>query len=421
MKVLVLGSGAKDHAIVYAFSKSRVIDGLYIAPCNPGTKQIAVNLEGVDPANKHQVYQACIENGIDFVFIGTEAPLFTGVVDFLTNKGIFTFGAPGYALKLEGNRQFSRQFTMRYGIPTPAYKIFNDINELKLFLQTSTWKSYVVKKNTISPSRLMIDSKDHKTIINFAKELMKDGPVILEEHKDGIPVTVSLILDNSNFFMLPICSDYHKSEENDIGMPTGGLGSICPLPLSKTQKTDLLEKIIKPTLIGLENEGLAYRGILTFSIIFTKDSPILIDYHVRLNDPATQTMVPIIENDIGSIMEAVRNNRLDELELVTNNYSTVSVVIASRGYPDTPETGKEVTPIPSVYLNNVLSQNPYIFCGAVKEIDGKIVTTGGRNFTIVGVGNSVIEANAQAYSIINSIKFDGCWYRKDIGNKFFEN
>lgn len=420
MKVLVLGSGAKDHAVTHAFSKSKVIDGLFVAPCNPGTKQIATNLEGVDPANKHQVYEACIEHNIDFVFIGTEAPLFTGVVDFLTNKGIFTFGAPGYALKLEGDRHFSRRFTLKYGIPTPKYKIFEKVEDLSAFLKENNGKRFVVKKNTISPSRLMVDSKEYDTIIKFASELLKDSPILLEEHVDGLPVTVSLILDNSNFIMLPICSDYHKSEE-DTGTPTGGLGSICPLPLSENQKKELSERIISPTLKGLEEEGLSYRGILTFSIIFTKTGPVLLDYHVRLNDPATQTMVPVIQNDIGDIMEAVKNNELDQFELVTNNYSTVSVVIASEGYPNSPITQKEVKPIPEVYLNNILQGNPYIFCGAVKEKDGKIITSGGRNFTIVGVGESVVEANAKAYSLVDLIKFDGAWYRKDIGNKFFEN
>lgn len=231
MRVLVLGSGAKDHAIAWWFSQSRLIDGLYVAPGNVGTKAIAVNL-AIDPSDPEQVYEACQTHGIDFVFVGTEAPLFTGVIDFLNERGgIDTFGAPNRALKLEGDRNFARMFSDRHNIPTSSHVLFDDEEKLSEYLKRHEGERFVVKSNAIAPSRVMVDSSDYSTLMDFSKSLLATGPIILEEHLNGLPITITLFLDNKGYLMLPTSSDYMKVEEG--GLPTGGMGSICPVPLQK--------------------------------------------------------------------------------------------------------------------------------------------------------------------------------------------
>ena len=424
MKVLVLGSGAKDHAIAWLFSKGKLIEGLYVAPSNPGTAGFAVNLPEVNPADKNQVLAACKKYGIDFVFIGTEMPLQTGVIDHLNKNGISTFGAPSYALKLEGDRKFAREFAARHNIPVPNYKVFSCTKDIEKYLDENKGKTFTIKTNEMSPSRTMAYSNDKKVLLPFAEKLLQKGPVIIEDKVKGISITGSILVDNVGYFVLPLCSEYTKREHTDkgLGTPTGGMGAICPIPLSPEVKEAVLKKIIHPTFKGLKEENLYYKGVLTFSIILASDGPYLVDYHVRLNDPATQAMVPLIKNDFVELMMAMQNNTLKQVEPITSNESSVCVVIASEGYPNDTKTGMKLAPIPPKFLGNCYDDGTYLFFGAVqRKEDGEIYTTGGRAATIVGVGQNIIQANSMAYKAIDTVTFDGAWHREDIGNKFFEN
>lgn len=424
MKVLVLGSGAKDHAIAWWFSKSTLIEGLYVAPSNPGTESFAVNLPDVDPSDKEQVLKACKENAIDFVFIGTEKPLFTGVIDHLNKNGISTFGAPGYALKLEGDRKFAREFAARHGIPVPDYKVFEDDAEVSAFLDENAGRMFTIKSNEMSPSRMMIHSADKDVLLSYARELLKKGPVVLEDCIDGLGVTASILVDNEGYYVLPLCSEYTKREHTDkgIGTPTGGMGAVCPVAIGQEARDLISRTIIHPTFKALKEENLYYKGVLTFSIVMSQKGPFLVDYHVRLNDPATQTMVPLIRNDLVELMVAMQNNTLKHIAPKFTDQSSVSVVIASEGYPNDTRTGSRLEPVDPRHLGNFIDDGAFVFFGAVeKRSDGRIYTTGGRAATIVGLGRNIIEANSKAYGAIDAIQFDGSWYREDIGNKFFEN
>lgn len=421
MRVLVLGSGAKDHAITWLFSQSRLIEGLYVAGGNIGTAAIAVNLADLDPSSPEDVYEACLEYAIHFVFVGTEAPLFTGVIDYLNERGINTFGAPMHALALEGDRQFARNFTGRHNIPVPGNRMFEDEQSLSQFLRRHEGEQFVLKKNALAPSRIMINSCDHDKLMSFARSILPKDAIMLEEALKGLPITITVFTDNNGYLMLPLCSDYTHSEEGDSGAPTGGMGSICPVPLDKVEKQAIIEQIIEPTLYGMRVEQIAYKGVLTFSVIITNDGPVLVDYHVRFNDPATQAIVPLIKSDIIEILQAMDQDRLSEVTLSVTTQSAVAVVVASRGYPEAPETGKTVAPLPLSIRNNMFQGKPFVFYGAVQEKDGKALTSGGRNITLVGLGRNIIEANKHAYEYIDEVQFDGAWYRSDIGNKFFEH
>ena len=423
MKVLVLGSGAKDHAIAWWFSRSRLIEGLYMAPSNPGTSGFAVNLPDVNPSDKDQVLAACKEHGIDFVFIGTEAPLQTGVIDHLNKHGIETFGAPGYALKLEGDRSFSREFAKKYNIPIPNYRIFNTKAELEAFLKENAGKTFIIKPNDLSPSRVMICSSNFKSLLSYGTKLLKKSPVVVEDYIEGRQATISILMDNEGYFILPICYEYTKREHTDVGdgVATGGMGAVCPLPLEQEELDQIYKTVVHPTFKALKAENLYYKGILTFSLLKSNDGPVLADYHVRLNDPATQAMVSIIRNDLCVLMQAMHNNTLKQVKLETTGKSAVAVVIASEGYPLDTKVGQVLSPIPPQYMSNAIDNGTYLFFGAVESKDGSIRTNGGRAATIVGVDDNIMHANSRAYKSIDLVSFDGSWYRSDIGLKFFIN
>ncbi|MGM0431500.1 MAG: phosphoribosylamine--glycine ligase [Spirochaetota bacterium] len=419
MKVLVLGSGAKDHALSWLFSKSRRLTGLFIAPGNAGTEHLGVNLPDVDPADPQAVLQACRAHNIDFVFCGTEAPLAAGVVDTLLAEGIKTFGAPLASLKLEGERSFAREFTTRHGIPIPSHYIARSADELEAFIEANIDKRFVLKRNGLAPSRVMIDSSDKGHLMDFGRRLLEKGEVLIEEHLKGMPLTVTILTDGMQYLMLPLCSDYTKAEEHGKGAATGGMGSVCPVPvLDRKTKQAITEHIVEPTLKGLVDEQLSYKGVLIFSLILTDSGPKLVDYHVRFNDPATQAMAPLITSDFLDLLEAIENRTLNETELKISNNSSVAVVVASRGYPENPVSGKRVS-LPAYAGSNMIFDKTITFFGAVERTGAYLQTSGGRCFTVVGIGTNILEANTAAYSVIPEVAFEGAWYRSDIGNKFF--
>ena len=421
MRVLMLGSGAKDHAILWWFSKSCLISELFIAPGNLCTEDIATNLKDINPANPDEVYRACIDHRIDLVFIGTEAPLFTGVVEALTEKNIKVIGATSKAIKLEGDRSFARAFTQRHNIPVPRNSLFGDIDGLEKYLRKHEGETFTIKSNSVSPSRVMLTSSDTDALLKYASILLSKGPVLLEEYIKGISVTCTILVDGNGYLLLPMTSDYNKVAK-DNRTPTGGMGAICPVPIVESLKTSIINEIIEPTLYGMKVEQLLYKGVLTFSIIITEErKPILVDYHVRLNDPATQAMVPIIETDLIAIINAMEEDRVKDIELETNDRCTVAVVLASKGYPLKPDTGKEIGNLSNAFLMNC-TKKPFVFCGAIdRDSSGLPITTGGRNLTVVGFGKNLKEAGTMAYDLINGKKFENLWYREDIGEKYFQS
>ena len=248
MRVLILGSGAKDHAVAWWFSRSCYISALYIAPGNLATARFAINLPSVNPSDPADVYEACTVYNIDFVFIGTEAPLFTGVVQYLTDRGIRTFGAPTRSLKLEGDRSFSRAFMARHNIPVPRGSFFKDKESLRKYLEKHDGETFIIKSNSVTPSRIMLTSDSAESLIDFADSLLERSPVLLEEHLRGIPASCTLLLDNNGYLMLPLTSDYTQKAADDK-TPTGGMGAICPVPIIEELKDEIRERIIEPSRI----------------------------------------------------------------------------------------------------------------------------------------------------------------------------
>ena len=418
MRVLILGSGAKDHAVAWWFSRSCYISALYIAPGNLATARFAINLPSVNPSDPADVYEACTVYNIDFVFIGTEAPLFTGVVQYLTDRGIRTFGAPTRLLKLEGDRSFSRAFMARHNIPVPRGSFFKDRESLRKYLEKHDGETFIIKSNSVTPSRIMLTSDSAKSLIDFADSLLQRSPVLLEEHLQGIPASCTLLLDNNGYLMLPLTSDYTQKAADDK-TPTGGMGAICPVPIIEALKDEIRERIIEPTLYGMKVEQLSYKGVLTLSLIITDDrKPYLVDYHVRFNDPAAQAMIPLIQTDIIEILNAMQEDKISSVDLSVSELCSVAVVLASEGYPMKPEIGREVKGLTNMLLEPIAGY-PLVFCGALQDEGGRAITTGGRNITVVGFGENLERANHQAYKVIKHKDFGRLWYRDDIGNAYF--
>ncbi len=419
MRVLLLGSGAKDHAMVWWFSKSRYISGLYAAPGNLATSRIATNLPDTDPSDPEAVYRACLDHSIDFVFIGTEQPLFTGVASYLGERNIPVFGAPEKSLKLEGDRSFSRAFMARHNIPVPKGIFFDSEEPLERYLDRHEGTTFIIKSNLMTPSRIMLTSSNKDSLMAFARDLFRRGPVLLEQYIRGIPASCSLLIDDNGYLILPLTSDCTKKSKNDM-TPTGGMGSVCPVPVLEDMMDIIRERIIDPTLYGLKVEKLAYKGVLTLSLMLDEATrePYLVDYHVRFSDPSAQAMIPLIDTDIIEILWAMAENRVDEIRLERSDLCSVAVVLASEGYPMDIRTGIEIKGITNVFLEHV-GDSPIVFCGALRNEGGRAVTTGGRNITVVGLGKNLQIANQAAYSLIKGKAFEHLWYRDDIGNDYF--
>ena len=418
MRVLVLGSGAKDHAMTWWLSKSCFISGLFVARGNYCTPDIAEKLENVDPSDGESVYKACVEHEIDLVFVGTEAPLLTGVIEYLNARGIKTFGAPSKSIKLEDDKAFSRSFTDRHNIPTPRRSLFADIEHMARYLERHKGRDFIVKSNNISPSRETLSSNDTDKLLEYAERLLQKGPVFLEEYVPGLPITATILLDNKNYLPLPIVSEYTRRKEGD-DVPTGGMGAICPVPIHEDIAEAIKEKIIDPTLYGMKVEQLSYKGVLTLSMMIREDGePYLVDYHVRFNDPAAQAMIPLIQTDIIEILNAMQEDKISSVDLSVSELCSVAVVLASEGYPMEPEIGREVKGLTNMLLEPIAGY-PLVFCGALQDEGGRAITTGGRNITVVGFGENLERANHQAYKVIKHKDFGRLWYRDDIGNAYF--
>lgn len=420
MNILVLNSGAKDTAIAWWMSKSRLIENLYVAPGCPGTESYAVNLPDVDIQDPEQVLKACRDYSIDHVVIGTEGPLLAGVADCLTSNGIATFGAPVNSLRLETDRVFARDFARNHGVRCPDFRVFGNVQEMKDFLEKEgNGRLYTLKPNGFAISRSIVNSSDPETLVSYAGPMLKKGPVLLEDHIEGLPVTITLLLDMKGYQTLPLCSEYTKREHGDGNVVTGGMGAICPVPLSYDMNEKLVNTVIRPVFEGMKQEGLLYRGVLTMAMVLKDNDVYLVDFHLRFNDPAAQTILPLIQNDALTVIEAMQSDTLSSFVLNTDNRSAVSIVIAGEGYPQKPRKGLRFKTLAGA-PDNRLDGAPLIFLGAVgRDSKGAMITTGGRAATVVALGTNITEANSAVYKAVPYVTFKGSWFREDIGNKFF--
>jgi phosphoribosylamine--glycine ligase len=414
LKVLVLGSGAREHALIWKFSQSTRISGLFAAPGNAGAEDLAANLPDVDPLKPESVLAAAGKYGITHVFVGPEEPLTLGVADVLREAGIAVIGAHREAARLEGSKAFAKAFMRRNAIPTAEYHEFTDLKAAAKYIKTSE-KKIVLKKNGLAAGKGVLESDNKSKMLKFAEKVLEDDTLIIEEFLEGFEATVFAVCDGKNYLLLPPCADFKKAGENDTGPNTGGMGSVCPVPgLDAQLQARIRSETIEPTFAALKKENLMYKGILYFGLMITAEGPKILEYNVRFGDPETQALLPLINSDFGNLCDAIATESLDTFPLEVSEKSSLGVVIAAQGYPGSYEKG-----IPVHFAEKADEKDIHIFhASTLRGGDGTVLTNGGRCFTVVALGKDIYEAAERVYAGVKNLSFKGAWYRPDIGKRF---
>jgi phosphoribosylamine--glycine ligase len=415
LKVLVTGSGAREHTIAWKFSKSKRISGLFIAPGNAGTASIGTNCSDIDPMDFKAIADLCTDKQIDLVFVGPEAPLAEGIVDYLKNQKISVIGPSKDSALLESSKVHSKDFMMKHGIPTALARKFHDFNDFKTAVEQTTGK-IVIKKNGLAAGKGVLESQNHKELLAFGKKILSSDSLLVEEFLEGYELSVFALTDGEDYLLLPTCADFKKAGDGDMGPNTGGMGSVCPVPtVDSTLVKRIEDDVVIPTTRALKNEDRLYRGVLYFGLMITKSGPKVLEFNVRLGDPETQVLLPIINCDFGNLSEAIVNRTLKTFPLRVSGKSAVGVVVASKGYPQKYKKGIAVSSLPESKDDFAL-----VFHASTKfNRSGQIITGGGRCFTIVGISDDTLTATRNAYQAVESVDFEGAWYRTDIGKRFY--
>lgn len=422
MNILLLGSGGREHAIGWKVSQSPKVDNLFIAPGNAGTSDIGKNVP-LSPNDFPGIRQFVLDNKIVMVIVGPEDPLVNGIHDFFLEdkqlKNVPVIGPVKQAAMLEGSKEFGKQFMSRHGIPTAAYKTFtkDNLDEGIAFINRSH-PPYVLKADGLAAGKgVVICPTADEARLELHSMLMESkfgaasAIVIIEEFLIGIELSVFVLSDGKTYKLLPEAKDYKKIGEGDTGPNTGGMGSVSPVSFADKQFMDKVEKrIIIPTIEGLKNENLDYRGFIFFGLIKVDGDPYVIEYNCRMGDPEAESVIPRIQNDLVDLFLAVSSQQLEKEVILTDPRFTGTVMLVSKGYPDQYEKGKVITKQENI-------KDSILFHAGTKTdtASGNIVTNGGRVIAITSFGNSMKKALRASYKNATKIEFEGKQYRKDIG------
>ena len=419
MNILLLGSGGREHALAWKIKQSPKTDRLYIAPGNAGTAEIGENIP-ISSTDFDSLKQFVLENAVQMVVVGPEDPLVKGVYDFFKNdeelKNIPVIGPSQQGAQMEGSKEFAKAFMLRHQIPTARYMSVTKTNfsDGMAFLKTLT-APYVLKADGLAAGKgvLIIDNLDEAE-----KELnaMLNGSfgkagetVVIEEFLSGIECSVFVMTDGTNYKILPEAKDYKRIGEGDTGLNTGGMGAISPVPFADKEFMKKVEdRIVIPTIEGLKQEGIDYKGFIFLGLIKVNGEPMVIEYNCRMGDPETEVVMLRIQSDFVELLEGVANENLSEKELTVNPCNAVTIMLVSGGYPGDYVKGYKITGLSEV-------QDSIVFHAGTTEKDGEIVTNGGRVIAISSYGNTKEEALEKSFENAKKIGFIGKNYRKDIG------
>jgi phosphoribosylamine--glycine ligase len=419
MNILILGSGGREHALAWKLSQSKKVDRIFIGPGNAGTSQSGTNLN-LDPGDFHSVKKAVLSNRIDIVIVGPEAPLVEGIHDFFLNDGelrkIPVIGPDKSAARLEGSKDFAKEFLVRHNIPTAAYKSFDrySLAEVAAFLRTLS-PPYVIKADGLAAGKgvLIINDileaeKEVSAIIGgkFGAAGMK---VVIEQFLIGIEVSVFIITDGISYKLLPEAKDYKRIGVGDTGLNTGGMGAVSPVKFADNLFMDKVRsRIIDPTMKGLSDDGIVYKGFIFFGLINVEGNPFVIEYNARLGDPESEVIIPRIKSDLFDLIEGVANGDLALRKIETDERFVTTVMLVSGGYPGDYQKGKQIDGLDDV-------KDSVVFHAGTKKTEKKVVTSGGRVLAISSWGNTMDEALAISYRNAALLNFEGIYYRTDIG------
>jgi phosphoribosylamine--glycine ligase len=420
MNILILGSGGREHAFALKLSESRKVTQLFVAPGNAGTHKIAKNIN-VNISDFEAVKQIVLENDIKMVVVGPEVPLVEGVHDFfladIDLKNIPVIGPKKDGALLEGSKDFSKQFMQKHGVPTARYQSFTkeNLEEGYTFLETLE-PPYVLKADGLAAGKgvLILNSLEEAKIelqdmVSNEKFGKASTTVVIEEFLKGIELSVFVLTDGKSYKILPSAKDYKRIGEGDAGLNTGGMGAISPVPFADEAFLNKVEElVVKPTIAGLQKDGIDYRGFIFIGLMNDNGNPSVVEYNVRMGDPETEAVLPRITSDLFELFEGVAHQNLHEKSFSVTDKTAATVMLVSGGYPETYEKNKEITGFENI-------DESIVFHAGTTTVDAKVVTSGGRVMAITSLGNTIEEALEKSYRSIDKIHFKQMNYRKDIG------
>jgi phosphoribosylamine--glycine ligase len=419
MRILVVGGGGREHALVWKIAQSPLVEKIYCAPGNGGISKIAecvpikaTDIDGIIKFSK--------ENRIDMVVVAPDDPLAMGMVDALENAGIRAFGPRKNAAEIESSKAFSKELMKKYGIPTAGYEIFDNSEHAIEYLKHQEYP-IVIKADGLALGKGVIIAQGVEQAIEAVNEIMDSkvfgsagDRIVIEEFLTGHEVSILAFTDGKTIVPMVSSQDHKRALDNDEGLNTGGMGTFSPSRIYTPELAEYcMEKIFRPTVDAMNSEGRKFKGILYFGLIITKEGPKVLEYNARFGDPETQVVLPRLKNDIVEIFNAIIDERLDEVEIEWDDNAAVCVVMASGGYPQKYQTGYEIEGIDDAESDEKVT----VFHAGTKFEKDKFLTNGGRVLGVTALGDTLDSAIERAYNAVAKIHFEKMHFRKDIGRK----
>jgi phosphoribosylamine---glycine ligase len=422
MNFLLLGSGGREHAFAWKIIQSSLCSQLFIAPGNAGTAQLGTNVP-LSVNDFESIRSFCEKNDVNMIIVGPEEPLVNGIADYFEGSSIAVIGPSAQGARLEGSKAFAKQFMLRHGIPTANYREFSAENyqDGVAYLQQHSLPIVIKADGLAAGKGVVICQYAGEAIAEFdlmtqqAKFGEASKTVVVEEFLDGIELSAFVLTDGKNYVVLPDAKDYKRIGEGDTGPNTGGMGAVSPVPFADDEFMKKIEdKVIRPTIKGLQEENISYKGFIFFGLIKVDEEPFLIEYNCRMGDPETEVVMPRLSNDLAELFVATEQQRLHEITIEQDPRTVCTIMAVSGGYPGAYE--KEVV---IEGLDDAHDENCIVFHAGTKSDDeGHVLTNGGRVLCVTAYGESVEEAITLSKNVLSKIDFDGMYYRKDIGYEF---